>query len=77
MVAKTLEKYGQLDMAFNNAGIGGEANLTADYSVEGWQKVISINLSGVFYGMKHEIPAMLKAGGGEARSDRIDADCCH
>ena len=64
LVAKTLEKYGQLDIAFNNAGIGGEANLTADYSVEGWQKVISINLSGVFYGMKYEIPAMLKAGGG-------------
>lgn len=64
MVGKTLEKYGQLDIAFNNAGIGGEANLTADYSVEGWQKVISINLSGVFYGMKYEIPAMLKAGGG-------------
>jgi NAD(P)-dependent dehydrogenase (short-subunit alcohol dehydrogenase family) len=64
MVDSTLETYGRLDCAFNNAGIGGEANLTADYSIEGWQKVIAINLSGVFYCMKYEIPAILKAGGG-------------
>jgi NAD(P)-dependent dehydrogenase (short-subunit alcohol dehydrogenase family) len=64
MVAAAVEKYGRLDIAFNNAGIGGEANRTADYSVEGWKKVIAINLSSVFYCMKHEIPAMLNAGGG-------------
>lgn len=64
MVTATLEKYGRLDIAFNNAGIGGEANLTADYSVDGWQKVIAINLSSVFYCMKYEIPAMLQNGGG-------------
>jgi NAD(P)-dependent dehydrogenase (short-subunit alcohol dehydrogenase family) len=63
MVAATVQQYGRLDIAFNNAGIGGEANRTADYSVEGWQKVIAINLSGVFYCMKYEIPAMLNAGG--------------
>lgn len=64
MVTETLDVFGRLDYACNNAGIGGEQNLTADYSVEGWQAVININLSGVFYGMKYQIPAMLKTGGG-------------
>ena len=64
LVKKTVKKFGRIDFACNNAGIGGEQNLTADYSVEGWQKVIAINLSGIFYCMKYEIPAMLKTGGG-------------
>lgn len=64
MVMKTIEAFGRLDYAFNNAGIGGEQNPTADYSIEAWQQVIAINLSGVFYSMKYEIPAMLKSGGG-------------
>ncbi len=64
LIAATVKKYGRLDTACNNAGIGGEQNPTADYSVEGWQKVISINLSAVFYCMKYEIPEMLKSGGG-------------
>ena len=64
MVRKTIEEYGRLDYACNNAGIGGEQNLTADYSVEGWQKVLAVNLSGVFYCMKYEIPEMLRVGGG-------------
>jgi NAD(P)-dependent dehydrogenase (short-subunit alcohol dehydrogenase family) len=64
LVDQTLQTYGRLDMAFNNAGIGGEANPVAEYSLEGWQKVIEINLSSVFYCMKYEIPALLKAGGG-------------
>ncbi len=59
-----LDRHGRLDIACNNAGIGGESNPTADMSVEGWQKVIGINLSGVFYGMKYQIPAMLKHDGG-------------
>lgn len=64
MVRQAVERFGRLDYACNNAGIGGEQNPTADYSVEGWQKLIGINLSGVFYSMKYEIPEMLKVGGG-------------
>jgi NAD(P)-dependent dehydrogenase (short-subunit alcohol dehydrogenase family) len=64
MVQSAVDQYGRLDIACNNAGIAGEQNQTADYSIEGWQKLISINLSGVFYCMKYEIPAMLKNGGG-------------
>ncbi len=64
MVTVALEQYGRLDYACNNAGIGGEQNPTADYSLEGWQRILSINLSGVFYCMKYQIPAMLRSGGG-------------
>jgi NAD(P)-dependent dehydrogenase (short-subunit alcohol dehydrogenase family) len=64
MVKAALDKYGRLDFACNNAGIGGDQNPTADYSIEAWEKAISVNLSGVFYCMKYEIPAMLKSGGG-------------
>jgi len=64
LVRRTLQAFGRLDMAFNNAGVGGELKETPDYSIEGWEKVISINLSGVFYCLKYEIPALLKTGGG-------------
>jgi NAD(P)-dependent dehydrogenase (short-subunit alcohol dehydrogenase family) len=63
-VKAALEKYDRLDCACNNAGISGEQKPTADISIEGWHKVIAINLSGVFFGMKYQIPAMLKSGGG-------------
>lgn len=64
MVAKAIETFGGLDYACNNAGIEGVMAPTADVSVEDWQRVIDVNLSGVFYSMKYEIPEMLKAGGG-------------
>lgn len=60
LVNETLKKYGKLDVAVNNAGIGGEANAIADMSIAGWDKIISINLSSLFYCMKYQIPAMLK-----------------
>jgi NAD(P)-dependent dehydrogenase (short-subunit alcohol dehydrogenase family) len=64
LVEQAVARYGRLDIACNNAGIGGDMAPTADYPVAGWDKVIAVNLSGVFYCMKYEIPAMLKSGGG-------------
>ena len=64
LVDKTVEAYGRLDCAFNNAGIEGQFSPTPECTIENWQRVIAINLSGVFYCMKYEIPQMLKTGGG-------------
>jgi NAD(P)-dependent dehydrogenase (short-subunit alcohol dehydrogenase family) len=63
-VAAAVEAFGGLNIVVNNAGIGGEAALTGDYPLEGWHKVIDINLNGVFYGMRYGIPAILASGGG-------------
>lgn len=64
LVKAAVDKYGALHLAVNNAGIGGESATCADYSIEGWRKVMSINLDGVFYSVKYEVAAMLAAGGG-------------
>lgn len=64
LVNKAVEKYGALHIACNNAGIGGPLGMTGEYPLDGWDKVIAINLSGVFYGMRYQIPAMSKAGEG-------------
>ncbi|MBC7918267.1 MAG: SDR family oxidoreductase [Rhodoferax sp.] len=64
LVAAALQHYGHLDVACNNAGIGGPIALTADYPLDGWAQVINIYLSGVFFGMQPQIAAMLKTGGG-------------
>ena len=64
LVNFAINTYGKLDVAVNNAGIGGELNPIADMSIEGWQKVIGINLNSLFYGMKYQIKAMLKNGSG-------------
>ena len=64
LVAQTVAHYGRLDVACNNAGIGGPSALLADYPLDGWADVIRINLSGVFFGMQHQIAAMQKTGGG-------------
>jgi NAD(P)-dependent dehydrogenase (short-subunit alcohol dehydrogenase family) len=64
LVQESINRYGSLHIACNNAGVGGETVPTANYSIEEWNRVLSINLSGVFYGMKAQIPAMLNSGGG-------------
>ncbi len=64
LIRQTVDAYGRLDIAVNNAGVGGEAAATGDYSLEEWRRVIDINLIGVFYCMRYQIPAMLQAGGG-------------
>ncbi len=64
LVERAVAHYGRLDVACNNAGIGGPQAPTVDYPLDGWAQVININLSGVFYGMKYQIGAMLKTGGG-------------
>lgn len=60
MVNITIEAFGRLDYAFNNAGIEGQQALTADCSLENWERVININLRGVWLCMKYQIPQMLK-----------------
>jgi len=64
LVKETVRLFGKLDIAFNNAGISGESNATGVMSIEGWNRMISINLSGVFYCMKYELEVMAAAGKG-------------
>jgi NAD(P)-dependent dehydrogenase (short-subunit alcohol dehydrogenase family) len=64
MMRQTIEKFGRLDYAFNNAGIEGKQAPTADCSDENWDRVIDINLKGVWLCMKYQIPLMLKQGSG-------------
>lgn len=64
MVARTVAAYGRLDCAFNNAGIEAVMAPTADITEEDWQRVIEINLKGVWLCMRAEIPALLDTGGG-------------
>ena len=63
-VARTVERFGALHLAVNNAGIIHKNKPIPELDIEEWDRAIAINLSGIFYGMKYEIPAMLAAGGG-------------
>ncbi|MFD1912371.1 SDR family NAD(P)-dependent oxidoreductase [Halodurantibacterium flavum] len=64
LVKAAVEQGGGLHLAVNNAGIGGPSAPVGDYPADGWRKVIDVNLNGVFYGMRYQIPAMEAAGGG-------------
>jgi NAD(P)-dependent dehydrogenase (short-subunit alcohol dehydrogenase family) len=64
MVKTTVDTYGGLHVAVNNAGIGGAQAPAGEYPIDSWRQVIEINLNGVFYGMRYQIPAMLASGGG-------------
>ena len=64
MVDRIQSKFGRLDLAFNNAGVGGNFIKTDECDLAEWTKVISVNLTGVWLCMKHEIQIMLKNGGG-------------
>lgn len=64
LIERVVAEHGRLDIAVNNAGIGGPSAPLGEYPVDGWRQVISVNLDGVFYSMRHEIPAMLENGGG-------------
>lgn len=64
MVETAKSTFGALHLAVNNAGIGGPAAATGDYPLDGWHNVINVNLNGVFYGLRYEIPAIIASGGG-------------
>ena len=64
LVALAAERFGRLDIAFNNAGIIGESGTSTGVSEAGWSDAIAVNLTGSFLGAKHQIDEMLKHGGG-------------
>lgn len=63
IVEAAIENFGALHIAVNNAGIGGDAAPVGELSIESWNKVININLNGVFYGMHYQLPEIAKVGG--------------
>lgn len=64
MVEVTVSKYGRLDIACNNAGMGGPAKPTGEYEPADWDRVIGLNLNGVFYACRYQLEQMEKNGGG-------------
>jgi NAD(P)-dependent dehydrogenase (short-subunit alcohol dehydrogenase family) len=64
MVQHAVDTYGALHLAVNNAGIGAAPQPIGEYDIEAWNRVRAVDLDGVFYGLRYEIPAMVAAGGG-------------
>src|SRR6201994_1899400 len=63
VVAATTQRFGRLDVLVNNAGVSGSAEQDF-YSTDAWHRIMAINATGVFFGIKHAIPAMAASGGG-------------
>lgn len=63
-VDRAEQHFGRIDFAVNCAGISGESNILTDYSLEGWHRNIDVNLNGVFYCLRAQIPSMVRHGGG-------------
>lgn len=63
-VESALRTFGRLDIAVNNAGVAGQGAPTAAYPVDEWRRVIDVDLSGVFYGLRAQLPVMIEQGGG-------------
>src|SRR3989304_2840325 len=72
MISQTVARWGRLDVLYNNAGIGYGVPVT-QVTEEDWDRLMDINLKGVFFGCKHAIPEMLKNGGGSIVSTASDA----
>jgi len=66
LIQQTVDTFGKVDIAINNAGIGGDFKITHEYSIDNWDKVIAINQTGVFYCMQAELAQMVKQGTGGA-----------
>lgn len=63
LVSKTIEKFGALHFAINKAGVSSAGVRTGAYDISRWNQEIAVNINGVFYGMRHQIPEILKTGG--------------
>jgi len=64
MVKDVVERFGRLDVAYNNAGVEGQRVRLHETSTDHWRKVMSVNVDGIFFCMKYELPQMLEQGGG-------------
>ena len=71
-VQATLDAYGAIDCFFNNAGIEGKVAPTAEYDEAVFDAVIAVNLKGVFLGLRHVLPVMLRQGQGGGRQHGLD-----